>query len=250
MTAHRSLGRVVACFALLEGCNAITGASSFEVAETAPDSTSLPDGTNGSSARVDSGATPLPRPSADASLPSTAPSKDGGDAKPDAGQEPARVLHVFVTSTKSGSSLGGTSGADAICRDRAASAGRSGKWVAWLSSGGDAATARITANGPWRTFDETIAVSSRAELTGGAITHAIDVDETGAEGIVDDVWTGTNARPDAPGATDCAGWKGFACVGTCPTGTSGRSDAHDTGWTSAGKNGCLGGSQRLYCFET
>jgi hypothetical protein len=45
-----------------------------------------------------------------------------------------RVTAVFVTSTTQTGNLGGLSGADQICNDRAVAAGLTGNYLAWLST--------------------------------------------------------------------------------------------------------------------
>ncbi|HVH45886.1 MAG TPA: hypothetical protein VM925_26210 [Labilithrix sp.] len=254
MSAYRGvasvLSRVFGSIALLAGCNSLSGIDAFEFAADAPpleasgagDSTSDKAGHGGPSG-IDSQAPP----------PHTAPSSDGGDDSGveelvDAGVDAGRDLHVFVTSTKSNPTFSGVAGADEICQTRASEAGRSGTWVAWISSGSTSAIPRITAAGPWSLFDGTVAVASRDELTSGTITHAINVDEKGVTEIVDDVWTGTSATGGGSSA-DCLGWNSFSCAGSCPTGTSGRTNVRTAGWTSNGKNACSNNSQRLYCFE-
>lgn len=216
----------------LAGCNSISGIDRFIIED-------------------DSGSDPL-----DASDPSPVDAHDAGEVtdvkspdSPDTGtlEDTGPRLHVFVTSTKTKGSFGGLSGGDIICNERASDAGRSGSWVAWLSTSSSLATARLTSNGPWYRYDGVVAVASRTELTNGKLSRPINVDELGGTDIADGVWTGTSASGTAE--ADCTNWNVNSCIGSCPTGRTGRSDLGTGGWTDNTSTDCLGPSLRLYCFE-
>lgn len=155
---------------------------------------------------------------------------------------PADVKRVFATSTFHTGSFGGLAGADAICAARAAAAGLSGTFMAWLSaSDGAPATTFTMAAVPYALVTGTVVASDWADLVDGALMHAIDRDENGNL-VGGDVWTGTDPSGSAVPAT-CTDWSTTSGTGQC-----GSSGAADTAWTAVLIPPCSF-TLRLYCFE-
>ena len=171
---------------------------------------------------------------------------------------------VFVTSTTYDGNPGGLAGADAICAARAAAAGLSGTYKAWLSSSTTSAASRLThATVPYKRTDGVTIANNWTDLTDGAIAEPITHDEFGHEissyGVV---WTGTASDGSSLGggfgSNDfCSDWTGpaRAIVGLTSPDFSGPWDA----WTwfcfaSCEPPGnpffrdCVNGSW-LYCFQ-
>src|SRR5262245_25674027 len=99
---------------------------------------------------------------------------------------------MFVTSTRQTSgSLGGLTGADALCQARAEEAGVGGTSVAWLSSTQADAIDRIAAGSGWVRRDGLPVVQSTADLTLGRIWYPPRLDEQGTDLGADAVVTAT-----------------------------------------------------------
>jgi hypothetical protein len=193
---------------------------------------------------------------------------DGGPAPMDAAAPLAK--RVFVTSTRyPGGALGGLVGADAKCNERAAAAGLSGDFKAWLSDATTSAAARMThSSGPYTLVDGTLVANTWTELVGGSLERSIDRDETnqpydstvpffhpswnynlalGAKAA----WTGTmyDGRADS---FDCTGYPDCACIGW--NDVRGRSLAGDAisataNWTEGGGVRSCADLGALYCLE-
>jgi hypothetical protein len=181
-------------------------------------------------------------------------------AAPDAA-EPTTPKLVFVTSkTYAGGELGGLAGADAKCAARAAAAGVTGTFKAWLSSDDVTAASRLThASAPYHLADGTPIAASWADVVGGLLQHPIDLDETGAldtrAGSCIDaasvaVWTATaidggHVYNPIDANYTCTNWT-LVGPGWGMLGSSGQSDGR---WTDAGcAEGCST-QGALYCFE-
>ena len=107
----------------------------------------------------------------------------GGGADPglDTGAaQPTIPKRMFVTSTRyPGGSLGGLVGADAKCNERAAVAGMTGEFSAWLSDASTSAGSRMThSSGVYTLVDGTLVAQSWQSLVSGELERAIDRDET------------------------------------------------------------------------
>jgi len=168
---------------------------------------------------------------------------------------------VFVTSTKYTANLGGVTGGDAKCQNRANAAGLGGSWKAWLSqpSGGNNSVAqRFTHyDGPYKLLDGTVIADSWADLTDGTLDHVIDRTEFNNPSGGGYVWTATLANGafntgswGGCGNTVCNNWTvGNTCLpcGSCG-GFSGNPEKTNKDWTE-GVCGCCDNNFALFCFE-
>jgi hypothetical protein len=167
------------------------------------------------------------------------------DASVEADADAAPGLRVFLSSAPTNGNLGGLAGADLRCKTLATAAGLGGNWAAWLSNhdNGPHAIDRVTSAGPWRLVSGEIIADTKAQLSSGAIKHAIDHDEKGVAVVAARVWTGTG--PNGQYSTnDCDRWTS----GNDGDGRVGANNAADTTWTSMQVDGC-GGQRHIYCFQ-
>lgn len=167
---------------------------------------------------------------------------DGGVTIPDAGP---RANVAFVTSSVHRGDFGGVAGADAICADRAADAGLPGTFLAWLSTGGIPAHARLDGSRGWRRTDGAALVpSGPSDLITGRIIVPLAMDELGRDARVGlaGAWTGTawNGNQEA----DCDGWSNAVA-----NGRDGAPARGGGGFTDTFGNANCGQLRRLYCFE-
>lgn len=157
------------------------------------------------------------------------------------------------------SSLGGLDGADAKCQSRAAAAGLTGVFKAWLSSETISAASRLThATDGYVLVDGTVVARDWSELTSSNLSHAIDRTERGtaprtgnaACGAWATVWTGTDSRGQIMRNATCAGWSGTATTGN---GATGNAEEKTSWWTQECSVGSVGYgatyTAALYCFE-
>ena len=164
---------------------------------------------------------------------------------------------VFVTSAEYKGNLGGTMGglsgldlADSLCQKLAASAGRSGTYMAWLSDANESPSSRFGLDdafgGIFELTDGTTVASGWTDLTDGSISHAIDMDENG--NVVDSsaVWSNTKVNGAAKGSNHCSGWTSNALE---VDGAYGGTSSASMGWTDSGKTTTCSSSARLYCFQ-
>ncbi len=159
---------------------------------------------------------------------------------------PPAALRVFVTSTTQNGNLGGLGGADAICAARAAAAGLTGVYKAWLSDASTAVGSRITraATIPYRRLDGAMIAANWQDLTDGVLAAPIDKDENGAT-VTGDVWTDATIA-GAIDAAECLAWTGIT---TGFKGQTGASTATNAAWTHDVVFEDCAQSRRLYCFE-
>ncbi|MBI5497399.1 MAG: hypothetical protein HY904_20460 [Deltaproteobacteria bacterium] len=192
-----------------------------------------------------SGGSFTPASSGVSSPSSLEPSSSG--VAPDAGV-PAEVRRVFVTSQDVATSVGGLSGADAICQGGATAAGLGGLWKAWLSDSRTSAAARLVHHpGPYLTTAGVTVADSWEGLVSGALRAPIDRDEFG-QPRNRAVFTNTNPDGTARSPTDhCADW---SAAGSDQVSFAGSSVAADGAWTLAATNpySCLY-AFALYCVE-
>jgi len=148
------------------------------------------------------------------------------------------TLLTFVTgSTYEGTSLGGLSGADAICQAAATAAGYAGTYKAILSSDALSAASRLTLSYPIvRATDGTTVVAS-SNLWNSALVNAIS--SVGGPSV----WTGTNANGSISTGNTCSSWTG----GT--NGMFGTQNATDHNWTANNPQGCTAINLSLYCIQ-
>ena len=149
---------------------------------------------------------------------------------------------AFVTSTTHTGNLGGLTGADAICRTRAAAAGLAGTYRAWLSTSTTNAISRLGSARGWVRTDGQPVVDSLADLTSGKMIYPLRVDENGDDVGHGLVFTGTKADGTLGTLGSCANWTSTASDGG--VGVTGGLHAL---FSSFGGLGCTG-MARIYCF--
>ena len=123
------------------------------------------------------------------------------------------AVKVFVTSTAYNGNLGGLSGADSKCQDRANAASLGGTWKAWLSSGSVSATSRLThLNIPYVLVDNLVVANNWNDLIDGSLMRPIYKSESNTF-IYRNVWTDTNTSGNIyNGGITCSNW-GSASAG-------------------------------------
>lgn len=161
---------------------------------------------------------------------------------------PTLTSRVFITSLTYSGNLGGLSGADAKCQERANAANLGGAWKAWLSDSETSATNRLYhSNSPYQRIDGTIIANNWEDLVDGALQNKINITELGKL-FSADVWTNTNTNGTTKYSTDnatCGNWKSSSSYYSA---TGGRSDFSDKSWTDISYLPC-NSNVRLYCFE-
>lgn len=158
---------------------------------------------------------------------------------------------AFVTSTTHNGGLGGLGHADHICRTRAAAAGYSGYFMAWLaeSTGATAPATRFTQPTTlYQRVDGTTVANNWTDLVDGTLIAGINKDENNVtrSGFV---WSGTtSAGVGRSSAYNCDSWNSSSGVDNGTTGTIGSITATwaDDGITS-GADCDIG--RRFYCFQ-
>jgi len=153
---------------------------------------------------------------------------------------------VFATSTTYTGNLGGLTGADAKCQERADAASLGGVFKAWLSDSSDSASSRLnhsTLN--YLLVNDTLIASDWDDLTDGDLHARINVDELGNT-VNGTAWTNTSRTGASRGSTrSCEDWT-FEL--NTQDGYHGSLAWADYDWTEADFNSCSG-NRRLYCFE-
>jgi cysteine-rich repeat protein len=170
-------------------------------------------------------------------------------------QKTARI--VFVSSELYTGNLGGLAGADAKCTALAQAAGLDGKFYAWLSAGATGPTTRFEQSTlPYvLPTGEQVASDWDDLVSGGPLSHAIDVTETGGPAPVPaqscapgkpTVWTNTLQSGAVWNASGCTAWTGIGDVARL-----GHAKATNLAWTKfcEGQAGTCGWKAALYCFE-
>ena len=159
---------------------------------------------------------------------------------------------AFVTSTQYNGNLGGLSGADAICQDRADAVGLPGTYMAWLSVNSIPAspsTRFYKSLGPYTLVDGTILADDWDDLIDGSFPSGwrFQMDEFGnLQSSI--TWTNTNVDgtpSDSEFDWDCNGWTSSS--GT-DMGLQGRMTYDDGMWTKGGGGTCEG-IYHIYCFQ-
>ena len=150
---------------------------------------------------------------------------------------------VFVTSTMVSGALGGATGADAECDARAAAAGLSGVFRAWLSDGATGAYDRAPDVGPWYTTGDAVAFSSKIDLRGAPQSELLDEHGGHAEPV--GVWSGSDASGAAT-ANDCVGWTSAAIDAT---GTAGSALRLDATWGGGDAPRACNSAAPIVCFQ-
>jgi hypothetical protein len=151
---------------------------------------------------------------------------------------------VFVTSTVHQVSVDFTSlaTADAICMERAAAAGLSGTFRAWLSDDDTDAIDRLGSARGWVRLDRLPFADEVAELAAGQVFYPPRVDEFGR---ARDTAVQTATHPDGTGdGQNCSNWS--TSTGALSMGASFGTTG---GWTQDVVSSC-GGPRAFYCLGT
>jgi hypothetical protein len=172
---------------------------------------------------------------------------------------------VFVTSQTHSGDFGGISGADAFCQTSASNAGLSGTFYAWLSgsSYSTSPAARFTQSAiPYELTDGTVVANDWADLTGGSINHAINIDEYGNSSSSSFVFsfTQTDGSPGLFGSANsscygddchCNNWTNSNGQGSpIPGSAVGQVNSTNDDWTDYSfVNSCGPSGWAIYCFE-
>lgn len=170
----------------------------------------------------------------------------------------ASSKRVFVTSTTYNGNLGGLSGADAKCQDRANAANLDGTWKAWLSEENSSdksknVAGRLThASIPYSLLNGDIVANNWTDLTtlkpdGTFLRKPINVTELGTE-YSPTVWSNTNYEGSALSSDttkNCwrwqlTDWNGYVGYGGSNNGFQ---------WTNSGGTVSCSTKSALYCFE-
>lgn len=169
---------------------------------------------------------------------------------------------VFVTSTLYNGNLGGLSGADAKCQERAKIAGLDGDFKAWLSDSKTSAATRLShATVPYVLVDGTLLAKDWTQLISGDIEAPINLTELGKDPTVvahpagcahSIVWTNTKEDGSiaAPNRS-CSDWTdGTSAPGPKTGAVWGQTDS-DYKWSSQCSSDYAGcnGSFPLFCVE-
>jgi hypothetical protein len=150
---------------------------------------------------------------------------------------------VFVTSTTYSGALGGASGADAECAQRALQLGAPGVFRAWLSDGKTGAYDRIADAAPWYSTSDAIAFSTKTDLRGAPSSELLD--EYGGHAESAGPWSGNDVNGAATGF-DCGGWTISA---SDAIGTAGTAIALDATWGGGRALRSCALEAPLVCFE-
>jgi hypothetical protein len=158
---------------------------------------------------------------------------------------------MFVTTGTQTGSLGGLSGADAICQSDAKAAGLSGTFVAYLSTSTQNASARlVTAGGGasrgWVRTDGMPIADTAANLAAGTLWYPPSLDQTGAAVTTSapEVWTGSLYTGVAVSGETCSDWTSTTSTGNTGSPWAGYYAFQD--WWSGQP---CSGSYRLYCLQ-
>ena len=158
---------------------------------------------------------------------------------------------VFVTSDQSYTgALGGLTGADTICQERANEAGLPGTFMAWLSDRDTSVSQRFDRNRDDAAFVRTDGVriaNNWQDLTDGTLLEAITRDEFGNY-RANSVWTNTGIGGDARGSDgDCYHWSTASSTAFSRIGSVFETDSR---WTVRDAiNWSCDRQYRLYCFQ-
>ena len=152
---------------------------------------------------------------------------------------------AFVTSTTHTGNLGGVVGADTICQSRAAAAGLSGSYYAWISSTTINAASRFGTSRGWVRLDGKPFADTVADLTAGKIFYPLRLNESGVDVMGDaTVFTGTQANGTLFSGQSCTDWTSNSAGVPVAGGLTG---AGAPSWTIAATFPC-NASQHLYCL--
>lgn len=151
---------------------------------------------------------------------------------------------AFLTTDTYSGNLGGTSGADAKCKDAAINAGLAGSYKAWIATSTESADAHIGTASGWVRTDGKIFARSKADFVAGRHHYPLRVSETGVDLLTArTAWTGA-LMTGAATANTCSNWTSIA---TGTSGTAGEPHTGGTMWSSFSTSGCTG-LKSLYCL--
>lgn len=167
----------------------------------------------------------------------------------------AQTSIAFLPFTTHNGNLGGLSGADAICQERADAAGLPGTYMAWLSVNAIPAspsTRFFQSHGTYTRVDGAIIANNWNDLIDGSFASdgRLQMDENGIDILSGIVWTNTNidgTQSDSEFDWDCNGWTSSA---NTIMGMEGKINLYggDATWTKGGATTC-DAVYRLYCFQ-
>jgi len=154
---------------------------------------------------------------------------------------------VFTTSTTHNADLGGLSGADDICAERAQAAGLAGTYRAWLSTSTVNAIDRLGNASGWVRPDGKPVLNSAADIASSALFYPPRLDEFGNDlGVGHYVMTATGLdgkRRTDSSYTTCGDFT--SAVGSWLEGGPASSD---TVWFTLGASFFCAEEASLYCF--
>jgi uncharacterized protein YjdB len=160
---------------------------------------------------------------------------------------------AFATSVSGGGDLSawpgasgysGLAAADAICATRAAAAGLSGTFTAWLADSSHSAATRFTGDGPWVRLDGVLVAASKLELETGELRATVGIDDLGRYVGHEAAYTGAYGTGE-PSLPNCSNWSDASVAAE---GVAGTLASAGTPWTWFAPTTCAG-EARLYCFE-
>lgn len=162
-----------------------------------------------------------------------------------------RQLRVFVASGTYNGNLGGVTGADLKCQDRAddpdsnpsTQDGLGGVFKGWVSSSTVNAKDRIV-DGKYIRMDGQIIANSKSDLLDNSLAEKIDRNELNNQEAAKKIWTGTNSDGTNNNKT-CNDW---TSPDSNDKGLRGQSDKRNSNWTSDANDPC-DKQNHLYCFE-
>ena len=157
---------------------------------------------------------------------------------------------VFATSSSYQGNLGGLAGADAKCQERAAAAGLTGIYKAWLSDSTTDARDRLThGSRPYKLVDGTTIANNWADLTDASLLAPINKTESGGTPAM---WTWSSTLTDGSkaGGAYCNDWTTTDPSHLYGAFGVGRTDSSGEAWTHTPSGGWYCENyQVLYCFE-
>lgn len=173
------------------------------------------------------------------------------------------AYRVFVTSTSYTGNLGGLTGADTKCQERANAANLGGEWKAWLSIGttnpGNSPQSRfVHSTAPYKLLNGVIVANNWEDLTDGTLQNPIGITENGDQELGLNVWTYTEPSGNriSGNSYSCHNWTTEGGALDNDLGIVGNNGYINNGWTTtllnppcSGKYQSSSPSIHLYCFE-
>lgn len=166
---------------------------------------------------------------------------------------PQPAKRAFITSTTYYGNLGGLSGADAKCQEKANAANLGGSWKAWLSDNSTSAASRLNHySGPYKRVDGITVANNWDDLTDGSLQDKINITELNKPSSWNLVWTNTKIDGSIFSTNFNQTCNNFTSLNyynkAAGTGFAGVTDNR---WTNNANNppyGCDAPGS-LYCFE-